>query len=338
MKVTGKRLLIVVWLVIGLLIVLRITSWRRDNLLSKTETKALPQPEHGSAVPAAIGQTSATPGLSPPASYQTLNERLRSDFEAPINFYGKVVDQYGDPVPSAVVRLGVNNKVSGGRPAQYTRTTDTAGTFSIVGIGGLTLTVEVSKPGYRVNPPVYGKTTSSGLFEYGLSSHGPHQSSKDAPTIFTLYKIGAVEPLVKNGEKNYRMARDGSPLPISLDLQGGHQVILRCWNQELLRTTPQREYDWSFEISVPAGGLIPRKDAFGFEAPADGYVPSDTVTMSTSLGNQWRSFVERSYFLRFDDGTFARAKLDMHAAGDHFVVWESFLNPTSGSRNLESGQ
>lgn len=184
----------------------------------------------------------------------------------------------------------------------------------------------MSKPGYRIIPPVSGKGASSELFEYGLSSRTRHQPSKERPTIFILHKVGVVEPLVKVGEKDYRIARDGSPLSISLDLYGGHQVVLRCWNKGLLRTTPKREYDWSLEIRVPTGGLIPREDTFGFQAPAEGYTPSDTVTMAASLGIQWRSFVERSYFVRFDDGTFARAKLEMHAAGDHFVVWESFLN------------
>ena len=87
---------------------------------------------------------------------------------------------------------------------------------------------------------------------------------------------------------------------------------------------------------MPKGGLLKREDAFAFEAPQEGYAASNTNDMPASLGNQWRSFAERSYFIKFDDGTFARANLEMHAAGDHFVVWESFFNPKPGSRNLES--
>jgi len=87
---------------------------------------------------------------------------------------------------------------------------------------------------------------------------------------------------------------------------------------------------------VPNGGLIARKDAFEFEAPEGGYLPSDSVEMPATLGNQWRSSAERSYFVRFDDETFGRVELEMQAGGDHFVVWKSFLNPKAGSRNLET--
>ena len=154
--------------------------------------------------------------------------------------------------------------------------------------------------------------------------------------IFRLHKVGATEPLVKIEEKNFRMARDGIPLSIAVDEQGAHQVVLRCWNQELQRPVGQRQYDWKLEVSVPNGGLLARKDAFDFEAPQDGYAPSETIDMPVSLGSQWRSSVERSYFIRFADGNFARAKLEMHPGGDHFVVWESFYNPKAGSPNLES--
>lgn len=300
---------------------------------------APPTPEvKSNAGPTANPIAQATPFAKPPppAPYETLVERFRSDFRTPINFYGKVIDQHGDPVPDADVKLGANDKAGGGRPSEYKRKTDATGMFSITGIGGITLAVEVSKPGYRVIPPVYGKATSSGLFEYGLSSQGPYQSSKDAPTIFTLHKPGKLEPLVKIGEKNFRIARDGSPLSIAVDEQGAHQVVLRCWNQELQRPANQRQYDWRLEVSVPNGGLLARKDAFAFEAPGDGYLPSETVDMPAALGNQWRSFAERSYFIRFGDGTFARANLRTRAAGDHFVVWESFYNPKAGSPNLES--
>src|SRR5438034_5686516 len=140
----------------------------------------------------------------------------------------------------------------------------------------------------------------------------------------------------KGGKKNFRIARDGSPLSISLDQQGGHQIVVRCWNQELTRPPGRRQYDWRLEITVPNGGLIARKDAFEFEAPEGGYLPSDSVEMPATLGDQWRSSAERSYFVRFDDETFGRVELEMQAGGDHFVVWKSFLNPKAGSRNLET--
>jgi hypothetical protein len=275
-----------------------------------------------------------TPRPSPQLTVGAQERGFIAAFNTPITFYGRVIDQYGSPVPGADVKLSANDKAFGGRPSHYTRKTDTDGRFSIDGIAGITLGVEVSKPGYHSLPSAYGKVTSSGLFEYGLSSKGPHQSSQAVPTIFTLHKVGTIEPLVKIGKKDFRIARDGSLLSIAVDEQGAHKVLLRCWNQEL-QLANQRQYDWRLEIAVPNGVLLRREDAFAFEAPQDGYVSGDTVEMLVSMGNQWRSLIERSYFIKFDDGTSARANLEMHAGGDHFVVWESFYNPKAGSRNLE---
>lgn len=260
-------------------------------------------------------------------------------FLTPINFYGKVVDHHGAPVADADVKLYVNDKPLG-KSSKYFRKTDAAGTFSLTWATGITLGVEVSKLRYRRIPPKDGEVTSSGFFEYGLApSRGPHRSTKGAPTIFTLYKIGMTEPLVKVGERNFRLARDGSPMTISLDGRGGHQVIFRCWNGELGRPPGQQKYDWRLEVGVPGGGLMEREDAFAFEAPEGGYGPSDTIQKFASQPwgyGGWNSSAERSYFFHFADGTCARAEMRMQAGGDHFVVWESFFNAKPGSRNLES--
>ena len=260
---------------------------------------------------------------------------FRMAFKARIDFYGRVIDQHAHPVSGADVKLSANDKAFLGQPSHYTRKSDDAGEFSIEGISGLTLGGEVSKPGYRIIPPAYGKVTSSGVFEFGLSSRGPHQSSKNSPTVFTLHKVGPLEPLVKVGGKNFRLARDGKPLSVAVDKEGNHRIVLRCWTQEQ-RALGQRQYDWKLELDVPGGGLLVRKDHLTFLAPQQGYAPSDTIDMPASLGDKWRSFAERSYFIRFADETFARANIEMRSGGDHFLVWESFYNAKPGSRNLES--
>ncbi|PYI91943.1 MAG: hypothetical protein DME97_12180 [Verrucomicrobia bacterium] len=336
MKATPSRLLLAA-LLIAVVLALSWLGWQRRDGKRRSAEPSGPQTEETNSTSVAAVDGTMTPKSSPPLTVGAQERNFISAFNTPIAFYGRVIDQYGDPVPEADVKLSANDKAFGGRPSHYTRKTDTGGRFSIEGIAGITLGVEVSKPGYHSIPSAYGKVTSSGLFEYGLSSKGPYQSSKDVPTIFTLHKVGMLEPLVKVGKKNFRIARDGSPLSIAIDEQGAHQVIFRCWNQEMQRPANQRQYDWRLEITVPNGGLLRREDGFAFEAPQDGYVSSDTIEMLVSMGNQWRSLIERSYFINFNDGTSARANLEMHPGGDHFVVWESFFNPKPGSRNLESG-
>jgi hypothetical protein len=178
--------------------------------------------------------------------------------------------------------------------------------------------------------------TSSGVFDYSLSSvHGVHHPNRESPVRFTLIKPGVLEPLDKIVSRDFRMARDGTPLEIVVDREQRHKVILKCWNNELQRPGTQRQYDWRFEIAIVNGGLIPSagKDTI---APQDGYSPSERIEMPASLPpQQWSASIQRSFFIRFNDGVFSHASIEMHARGDHFVTWESVLNPKAGSRNLE---
>lgn len=292
--------------------------------------------------PASAVSVSSSPAFAtPPPTAEVQRKRFTAAFLTPITFYGKVLDQHHQPVVDALVKLAANDKPLGGHASEYERKTDKDGLFSITGIRGLTLAAEVSKPGYLQLPPDDKKVTSSGLFEYSVSDvsvRGAYLPDRANPTIFVLYKPGPLAPLVRIGEKNFRIARDGTPLLISLDGQNNHQIVLRCWTKDLGRPEGQNKYDWNFEIKVPNGGLLTRKDAFAFEAPTEGYKANDTINMPATLpfgAGGWDSNVDRAYFIRFDDQTFARVNLTMVAGGDHFAVVESYYNPQPGSRNLE---
>lgn len=264
--------------------------------------------------------------------------KFNAAFATPINFYGKVVDQHGRPVPQAEISYSILDQPWKFDASKGKRTADASGSFSITGVHGGTLGVEVKKSGYRQLPYSDDKVTSAKMFYYGLGH--PPQSSPQSPIEFTLHNPGVLEPLVKVGELNFRLARDGTPIEICLEpgaSSGVHRVILRCWNKELEPRPPgQREYDWRLEIAAPSGGIAVRSDPMVFEAPESNYESSVTIDMPTTVKPRWGRSAQRSYFLRFTDGVFARVNLEMMAGGDHFVVWESYLNPKAGSRNLEA--
>lgn len=321
-------------IIFGLLLVLAFVWWflRPEPQAEATQV--------GSATQALSKAPVPLPPLTPQQKQQqeqTNPEKLagfKASFATPINLYGKVLDQHGDPVESASVQYTVLG-LTGKQKRQTTSKPD--GSFEITGHRGGTLAVEVSKTGYRKLPGADDKVGSGKLFYFGLGH--PPASSPQAPVVFTLQKPGVIEPLIHAEERNYRLPRDGSPTEIDLHPGGnsGHRVVLRCWNKEL-EPRPQTEprFDWRLEIAVPDGGITERKDIMAFEAPAIGYEPKASIEMPADAKPSWSRSANRSYFIRFGDNVFARVNVEMIAGGDHFIVWESHLNPKAGSRNLDT--
>lgn len=255
-------------------------------------------------------------------------------FMTPIAFYGRVIDEKGNPIEGAKAVMRPADAMMGGNH-EYERTTNESGLFSIF-THGLGLTVDVSKAGY------YTLSESSGNFGYafgsGMSPPHPHSNN---PAIFILRKMGDAEPLIKL-DCNVRISRNGTPVQMSLTagIRGyAHpgDIQVEAWTHD--RDTPQsasKAYDWRCKISVlGGGGLQPRTGGeFDFIAPVDGYQPSDEITMSASDPN-WRDSQNREFFLKLANGDYARIDFTMRAGGDHFFRIISYLNPAVGHRNLE---
>lgn len=321
-------------IILGLVLVLAIMWWLLRQEPHELSVQEVATPKEPSKVATAL------PPLTPEQKQQqtqTNPEKLagfKASFATPINLYGKVLDQHGDPVSSASVQYSVL-RLTGKVGQQITSKPD--GSFEITGHRGGTLSVEVSKAGYRKLPGADDKVGSGKLFYFGLGH--PPASSPQEPIVFTLQKPGVIEPLIHADERNYRLTRDGSPMEIDLHPGGSsaHRVVLRCWNKEL-EPRPQTEprYDWRLEIAVPGGGITERKDIMAFEAPETGYEPKVMIDMPADAQPHWSRSAQRSYFIRFTDNVFARVNVEMIAGGDHFVVWESHLNPKAGSRNLDT--
>ncbi len=262
---------------------------------------------------------------------QQVVKKVLTVLSMPIVFYGKVIDQNGEPVSKARIGYGVLDKFN--EPgSNYHNYTDEKGYFEMSGIRGAVVTVTASKEGYY-----YIEDKSSQSFAYGI---GPDSSTKppptkDNPAVFVLQKMGEVTALIKL-EKFIRVPRDGTPVRVSLKTgekseQGELQV--EAWTQDGNRDA-QGHYDWRCRISVLGGGLIERKSQFAFQAPTDGYKSFDEIGMSKTA-ERWVPQATRQYFLQLPGNLFARIQFEMIAGGDHFFRLESFLNPQPGSRNLE---
>ena len=249
-------------------------------------------------------------------------------YSAPISFYGKVVDQFGNPVAGAKVDYSVVDKFWE-KGSSYHGQSDGNGYFSITGIHGAGMTVGVTKDGYD---NIDGKSDRG----YGLGEKLPTQ---DNPEILVLRKKAKAEPLYAI-DRDIIVPKDGTP--VEVDLKSGNPVAsgqgdikIECWASEESKDA-KGHYEWHCRLSVPEGGLLKRTDPeLNFNAPESGYEPSVDITMSQTA-ERWQPANDDQYWVKLHDGTYGRMRFRITTGGGHFASITSFVNQNPGSRNLES--
>lgn len=336
-----KRVITITAIVFGALMLVCVLMWTKNEI----EPRSLSQrassdtnaktPDHQKELVQPLG--------APPreAHEKNLLIALAEAVQKPIHLYGLVVDQEGNPVPGASVNYSVSNKLTdtGIGNTRGETASDPAGRFEIRA-HGMGITVRVSKEGYY---QIRGDDPRSSVRGF-YNGDNPGKSDNlippsSAPAVFALRKMGNAVPLVQLPRRSVMVAKDGTPTEISITTgkitpSGKGDLRVEAWTND---QTPNAKghYDWRCRITVPDGGLTEAEGNFAFEAPEDGY------TQSIEFGEKadqprWLGDAERQYFVRLPDGRHARIKLRMIAAGEHFFVIESALNPEPGNRNLEA--
>ena len=270
-------------------------------------------------------------------------------YKTPVEFYGKVVDQHGDAVGGASIKiLPVNNAFgTSDSSSDFEIASDAKGLFSVRNMRALSIGIEVQKVGYlTLGDWGLEKPASSRSIDFGLSdSKGKRFKDPTNPTLFTLHKIGPVEPLVYVNERNWRLAVDGMPRKIALDSEkgvGSHQIEFRFlsgWNKlPMDNEINSKRYDWSLEAHIPGGGFLKNGSDYNSEAPEAGYLePIKIEYAATMPKEQWKRSKSERYFVKFADGTHGRIRFDIDGSSDMSPLsMTSWLNLKPGSRNLAS--
>ena len=302
-----------------------------DSPLLAQDTKTV-----ASSTPFGVGP-SFHPGANPTVPPLDRMATLERALTTPIGFYGIVIDQNGSPVPGAKITYSIRNEFSLSDPKQVdAEPSDKDGRFSISGKHGASIFVNAAHPGY------YRTDAAKRTFTYyQIPSQITHDKppTPNDPAVFRLFKKGDAEPLVRSRSGSIAIPFDGSPT--DLGFRNGHvkkissgDVRVECSAVLSESSSSNAPFSWKCKISVPGGGLILRSDQWSFIAPEDGYVQADTIDMSKSDDPHWSDSASRNYFVRLQDGKYARCTIDIIPNGSHYVVLESYYNP-SGSRNLE---
>jgi hypothetical protein len=244
------------------------------------------------------------------------------------SIYGKVIDQYGQPVAGVDVTGSVEimNGLIVGKIKTYKTQTDDKGLFQFVRLRGASLSASVSKPGYEINY-VVGR----------IGSIGSESSPNDRET-FIMWKLRGAEPMIRN-EFDSRVPYDGTIAAFNLatgkkTTDGDLQVTLLRFPLKIQRG--RDKYDWTLKIEMLNGGLLKENDPYPNWAPESGYQSSFEMTMSSN-SVPWSGGLRQNFYIRNARGQYGRLFIDLSTDSmrpDTGITVQTLLNP-SGSQNLE---
>lgn len=354
-----KSSLLVVLLLAGAIALL---WWWRTRGQGRTADESLARP---SAAPSASARDSKAasnpPTNAPPASQpvppatQKPSAELKRTFETlnhnEIEFYGRAVDQFGNPVPAATVEgvVIVNTGAQSGGMRRQTAT-DAQGYFQFGGFRGQDLGITINKEGYE-----YRRQNSSFSYTYFEADHKRHMPDPKNPVIFVLWKKQGAEPLI-HYERTWRFPVNAGP--VKIDLVSGKidqpqsDLVVNVTRSPLSMRYGERGFAWTVALDVPGGGLIRagEQDYYN-QAPLAGYethLEFAQAAQSIKEAQQgrikwtWVEGLSDTYYISSRDGKiYGRIALRVKPNSDRndgdnqaLVAAEVWLNP-NGSRNLE---
>ena len=320
-------------LFVGIWLVLRTTN------KSPNGTRKAIGPMASSTLPAS---SQTQPQASKPLSAGITEERkqkLVEFFNTSINFYGRVVDDRGAPIASALTFYIIGSDNLSGSPTFEGPVTDKNGRFLITGKNGPDLSVWVKHSDYYQTP------SADQIFEYSSRQYTPGKEPPPLPTqnnpiVFVLKKKRTAEPLIHFKNLRVSLPRDGTPVTVNMRTgkvgAGSDTVTFTLISKaKELPLNAFHHFDWSIAIHVANGGLLERSDALNFEAPASKY-HFETLSENDPeiMKGNWSSVIKKDFFLSFGSGTYGRLRIEVSGEKGR-VIAESFFNPTFGSRNLE---
>lgn len=254
-------------------------------------------------------------------------EAFSSKMESrPMDTYGKVVDQHGQPI--ADVKVKGLLKVGIGVSDEHDTKTDAQGQFHFLRLSGLGLGIRLEKIGYE----------DGNIIPYQRPNNYLPDAGK--PLIITMWKKQGAEPMA-HYDVEFTVPRNGATNCFNLmtgknDNAGGLAVQLRREPLEIPPQSLRKPFNWSLTLAITNGGLIEfTNQPYPYEAPAEGYQKAITLNFQADMDG-WQSWAKRNYY--FHDGMlYGRMSIEVHAGAptpESFFEIQAYVNPSS-SRNLE---
>lgn len=246
----------------------------------------------------------------------TFSETLLAD----INFYGQVVDQYGDPVANHKIIYNTVGAIYAEGTGPGETMTDENGRFLVSGVRARTLYIESAKKnGYQFPIPKYLK------HEVFLNA------TENNPYIIHAWKIDRY-PNINQGNIINRFISDGRTYTLNFlekkISQEGDNL-----EGDLRITFDADDHDWSVKIEAINGGLQETNDLYRYLAPINGYQSSLTYE-GFENDNRAQRIRKNIYFTSRNNEMYGTINM---------TLWPYRRNNTSNIRmkyvvNLEQGR
>ncbi len=283
------------------------------------------------------------------ARNREIEKNWKAQLSAPINFFGKVLDENEQPVATATIDFTWNDLPPEEETVKYTgesftpfaymhssktqTTSDAQGLFSLVDKKGKGLSVTVSKAGY------YPTVNARQSFEFGDPLVGIFSPDAANPVVFHLRKRGPGTDLITSqyGVKDYlgvSLPLDGTPVQVDMLERKAGQGPLTISQTKPPYESWKQATEWAFRLEIPGGGFVEHNDEFPFEAPANGYQSSVEFNFQKGETN-WTTNLSKDYYVKFGNPPrYGRLHLEtsIMMSGARLTY---AINP-DGSRYLES--
>lgn len=210
-----------------------------------------------------------------------------SEWRTPIEFYGKVIDETGQPVAGAEIEYswsGTVEKYGRDGVAHRALTSDSNGLFHIYGIEGKGMSVHVRKEGcYRK------KLWNNNSFEYaGFWEPNYIEPDRNAPVVFHLVRRPVAEPTY---HVDFRSISKPPVWETQIDFLGQPAETASGGDIALKIVRPsnpgfQNPFDWQLKIEGQRGAeIIMSDDEFMLRAPDEGYQKSIAMNYKQARGS-----------------------------------------------------
>ncbi len=269
---------------------------------------------------------------------ERISEELSFLNDVPIVFYGKLEDQFGQPIANALITGSIlqdNGHISGVR--EIKTVSDVNGLFHFNDGKGESLSVIPRKSGYAIS-------STNAAFKYSyFYPEVRHVPDPLHPRVITMWKLQGTEPLTQI-DQSYKLHYTDAPiyfdLPEKKIVSSGGDIkisVVRSSGDLSLRN----RQDWSLEIEAVDGGLIKTsgQESVTYWAPESGYESSSRFLFSTNTPYKWfEGFTEGFFVMSRNGKVYSKLGLSFRInekpESFMYIRFGGVAN-TNGSRNWE---